>query len=368
MKLPFRSAVVLLLLAGCNVSKEGAGGTAAGSQGVTLDGSLTRGWTAADEEIRVPIWLGDEDHGALVMPMWRGAAAGIEDYIFTPPDHDCANARGLFRLDWNAATNTVRYQLKFKKVPVKPEVKRTEGVDFFFNPWHDAAKDFKNGGYRFWTILSAQGLLNDFYYDAATLLLVGSEWDFPGGQPAGTIKISVPVFALQASRLMFPDPDGQIFHEYTVPYDHPTVEGGAYSFGLATYLPLDLCEGHPVQPTLGQLRTWVSPWLPPNQPGYQFTFKDLLERGLVFDTTVDENKPFPQTDGYLPYIFSGVAFIGNEPVFQGGIPSGYRNNLGAVILQVAPGIVPLQGGNGPGCHSSVVDPQYLHGPRFCEMH
>src|SRR5262245_18653575 len=123
MKLPFRSAAVLLCLTSCHVSKEdaGRGGIAASVNGIALDGSLTRGWTAADEEIRVPIWLGDEDHGALVMPMWRGAAAGIEDYIFTPKDGDCANARALFRLDWNVATNTVRYQLKFKKVPVKPE-------------------------------------------------------------------------------------------------------------------------------------------------------------------------------------------------------------------------------------------------------
>jgi len=338
-----------------------------GSRQHALDGALTPGWTQADEQLLIPVWMGDDDKGSLLSPMWRGAAAGIEDYVYTPPDGDCGNAKGVFRIDWDKQANTVRYQLKYKKVPVRPSVTRTEGVDFFSDPFHLAPKDFKNGGYRFWTILSAQGLLNDFYYDAGTLLLVGSQWDFPGGQPAGTIKISVPVFALQATKLMFPKQDGTMFHEYTVPYNRPTVEGGAYGFGLATYIPLDLCEGHPVQPTLGQLRTWVSPWIAPGAPGYDFSFKDLLKRGLVFDTTVDENKPFPETNGFEPYVFSGVAFIGNETVFQGGIPSGYRNNLGAVILQVAPGIVPLEGGNGPSCHSFVIDPQYLHGPRFCEM-
>ncbi|HEX9940413.1 MAG TPA: hypothetical protein VGG03_00235 [Thermoanaerobaculia bacterium] len=330
-----------------------------------LDGALAPGWTQADEDMLVPVWLGDDDRGALVSPMFRGTAAGIEDYVFTPPDGDCANARGVFRIDWDKQANTVRFQLKYKKVPVRPAVHRTEGVDFFSNPHHDAPKDFVNGGYRFWTIIT-QGGINDFYYDARTLLFAGSQWDFPGGQPAGTIRVSIPVFALQSTKLMLANRDGSLFHEYTVPYDRPTVEGGAYSFALAAYIPLDLCEGHPVQPTLGQLRAWVSPWLPPGTPGYEFSFRDILKRGLVFDTTVDERKPFPRTNGFEPYVFSGVAFIGNETVFQGGIPSGYRNSLQAVILQVAPGIVPLEGGNGPGCHSFVVDP-HIHGPRFCEM-
>jgi hypothetical protein len=334
---------------------------------LALDGALTPGWTQADEDLLVPVWLGDDDRGALVSPMFRGNSAGIEDYVFTPDDHDCQNARGVFRIDWDKEANTVRYQLKYKKVPVRPAVRRTEGVDFFPDPLHDAPKDFVNGGYRFWTILSAQGLINDFYYDANTLLFVGSQWDFPGGPPAGTIRVPIPVFALQSTALLFPNLDGSMFHEYTVPYDRPTVEGGAYSFGVATYVPLDLCEGNPVQPTLGQLRPWVGPWLPPGTPGYEFSFRDMLKRGLVFDTTVDENKPFPATHGFEPYVYSGIAFIGNQPVFQGGVPSGYRNDLQAVILQVAPAIVPLEGGNGPGCHSFVVAP-HVHGPRFCASH
>lgn len=329
-----------------------------------LAGALTPGWTERDEAMLVPVWLGGDDRGALLSPLFRGTAAGIEDYVFTPPDGDCKNARGVLRIDWDKAANTVRYQLKLKKVPVRPEVHRTLGVDFFPDPYHPAPKDFVNGGYRFWTILSAQGLLNDFYYDPATLLFLGSQWDFPAGPPAGAIKISVPVFALQSTQLLFANRDGSLFHEYTVPYDRPTVEGGAYGFGLATYIPLDLCEGNPVQPTLGQLRPWASPWLPPGTPGYELSFRDLLKRGLVFDLTVDENKPFPETHGFEPYVYSGIAFIGNETVFQGGVPSGYRNDISAVILQVAPGITPLEGGNGPGCRSHVVDP-HLHGPRLC---
>lgn len=125
MKLPFRCAVVVLVAAGCPVAIGAAEETAASSSELALDGALTPGWTQADEDVLVPVWLGDDDRGALVSPMFRGTAAGIEDYVFTPADHDCQNSRGVFRIDWDKQTNTVRYQLKFKKVPVRPEVHRT---------------------------------------------------------------------------------------------------------------------------------------------------------------------------------------------------------------------------------------------------
>jgi hypothetical protein len=347
---------VLALLGGCQAAE-----SRAESSQLALEGSLGQHWTPVDEALKAPIWLGDNDRGALVMPMYRGAAVGLEDYVFTPPDQDCMNARGTLRIDWNRQTNKVRYQLKYKKVPVNPDVHRTEGVDFHTNPIYDRPKDIEDGGYRLWTILTAQSAIKHFYYDAGTRLFVGSEFDFPGGQPPGTIMVPIPVFTLFVTKLMFPRPDGSMFHEYTVSYDNVTNEGGAYAYAFTTYIPLDLCQSNPVQPTLGQLRTWVGPWL----SGPPISWLDVLKRGPVFDTTVDENKPFPETNSFPPYVFTGIAFIGNEPVFQGGVPSGWRNNVASVILQVAPGIRPLEGGgNGPNCSSFVVDP-HITGPNVC---
>jgi hypothetical protein len=354
MKLPLCLAGAFLVV-GCRASDGGLG-----SRELSIEGPLAHPWTQVDETLTGVIWLGDPERGALIAPMYRGASDGVEDYIFTPDDHDCQNARGVMRIDWDRRANTVHYQVKYKKVPVHPAVHRTEGVDFFENPLHGAPKDFENGGYRFWTVLSAQTSLKSFYYDFS-LHFVGSEFDFPNGPPPGTIPVSIPVFTLWTTQLMFADPDGSLFHEYTVPYDHVTLEGGAYDLAYATYIPLDLCMSNPVQPTLGQLRPWVGPWL----TGQTFTWKQVLDKGPIFDTTVDENQPFPQTHGFEPYIYSGIAFIGNQPVFQGGIPNGYRNDIDSVILQVAPAVRPLEGGNGPGCHSSIVDP-HLTAPRFCE--
>src|SRR5215208_4418640 len=119
MKLPFQCAVVLSLMAICHGSAAGAEGAAASSGELALDGELTPGWTQDDEDMLVPVWLGDDDRGALVSPMFRGTAAGIEDYVFTPDDRDCRNARGVFRIDWDEQANTVRFQLKYKKVPLR---------------------------------------------------------------------------------------------------------------------------------------------------------------------------------------------------------------------------------------------------------
>ncbi len=357
-----RSLVYLLTGALALACQNAPGETNAQSQS-TLSGSLSRVWTKKDDKLTAPVWLGNEDKGALIMPLWRGAATGIEDHLFTPPDGDCTDTRGLMRVDWNSEENTVRYQLKFKKVPVHPSVHRTEGVDYFPNPIYGAPKDFEDGGYRFWTLLTAiTGVTVRFYYDFTTLKYIGSEYDFPEGPPPA-IGLDLPVFTLFTTHLIFPEEDGSMYKEYTVPYDAVTVEGGAYSFAYATYIPLDLCQAHPVQPTLGQLRTWVGPWLPPEEAP---TWRDVLKNAPAFDLTADENKPFPETNGFEPYVFSGIAFLGNNPNFQGGVPNGYRASLPSLILQVAPGIRPIEGGNGPNCKPTLIDP-HVTAPRFCEM-
>ena len=361
MRLPFQaaSAVLLLFFFGCH-APEGAG--TQNSSEFALEGTLDPQWTSADDQLTAPIWSGNDEEGSLLAPMYRGASDGTEDYIYAPPNGDCTDARGVFRIDWSKSANTVRYQVKYKKIPAHPSIHRTEGVDFFSDPVHLAPKDFNNGGYRFWTILSAQTLLNDFYYSSTTLEFIGSQYDFPAGQPVGSIKVQIPVFGLLTNHLMFPKNDGSLFREWTMPYDRVQVEGGPWSLGIATYIPLTLCESNEFQPISGQLRPWAGPWLTQDQ--LSMSWGEMLQRGMVFDTTVDENQPFPELFGYEPYIYSGVAFIGNQPAIQGGVPRGWRNNLASEIQQVAPVIRQLEGGAGRGCYPFVLDP-HLHGHNVC---
>jgi hypothetical protein len=327
-------------------------------------GSSDQAWTPFDEGLVAPIWLGDDERGGLIAPLYRGAAVALEDFVFVPPDHDCTDSRATLRLEWDSRKNQVHFQIKYKKVPVRPSVHRTEGVDFFTNRAHRSPASFDDGGFRFWTILTAPtGLTKKFYYDAVTFQFVGSEYDFPSGPPATAFPISLPVFTLFGSKLYFANDDGTMFHEYTVPYDHVTAEGGVYALAYTSFIPFDLCESNSVQPTLGQLRPWASPWQPPSLGP---SWRDVLHQGPAFDTTVDENQAFPDTFGFEPYVYSGIAFIGNAVAPQGGIPNGSVVHIGSLIQQVAPPLRPIVGGNGVGCQSFVVEP-HVTAPRFCEM-
>jgi hypothetical protein len=322
-------------------------------------------WTQADEQILAPVWAGNDDQGSVYLPLWRGAAAAIEDYVFAPPDGDCRPLKGTVRVDWDSTANTVHFLVKLRGVPVHPAVHRTSGVDFFPNAFFRPPIDIDNGQYRFWTILSSVANFALFYYRLSDFQLVGSQYDFPGGQPAGTLAVASPVFAIAPSHLMQPDEDGFVVHEWTVAYDHFTVEGGLFSFSYFTFVPQDLCQGSQYQLAISQLRPYATPWLPPSQA---FSWRAMLHLGLTFDTTVDDaSQTYPQTDGFPPYVESGVAFLGNAAAVQGGIPRGWRISIPSLITQVAPPIRQVPNGDGLGCQAYIVDP-HLTGPNFCAGH
>src|SRR5262249_54630096 len=153
---------------------------------------------------------------------------------------------------------------------------RTEGVDWWDNPFHPAPKDFEKSAYKFWIIFNSFQTPT-FYYDVQTLALKGSELDFPGGPPPGTFPIQIPDYMLASSSLMRPDKNGFIHHSWTIPYDHVNVEGGYYSVARVTFVPFDLCLSIPGQPGLGQARPYAR-WQPIGSQGP--SWKQALQSGL----------------------------------------------------------------------------------------
>lgn len=318
-------------------------------------------WTAVDEAILAPVWAGDNDHGSIYIPLWRGANAGIEDLVYAPPDGDCRGIKGTLRVDWDKAANTVHFTLKGKNIPPAPVVYRTEGVDFWYNPFHQRPKDLIDTGYRIWAIF---GTINTeatpFYYDANTKLLLGSSYDFPGGPPPNSITVGLPVLPLVSSSIVNPDQNGKLLHQYTIPYDHLTQEGGHVGAAIATYLPLDLCQSNQYDVTAGQLRGYVHAWLP---AGTGPSWDQVLRSGLIFDMTIeDKTIPYPNNDP--PYVFSGVSLISNMPAVHGGTPNGYHFHLDTAFRNVAPFIGPIVGGNGLGCQPFLATP-HVSGPNYC---
>lgn len=317
-------------------------------------------WTDVDDNLIAPVWVGDDDQGAVYMPLYRGAATAIEDITYTPPDHDCRVFHATARIDWDSSTNRVNVLLKYLNIPVSPFVHRTEGVDWFPNPFHDTPPAFDDGAYRFWIITGATTRSANFWYDGATHQLQGSDFNFPSGPPAGAFPVRLPIFVLSASRLFQANPTGPLtVHEYSIPYDAITAEASTYSGVEITFAPLDICQGNPVQPIAGQLRPVVSPWLHES-----VSWRTVLRSALAVDTTVEENRIFTGNEGFPSYVYAGSAFLGNLPATQGGIPNGYRLSLPSIIQNVAPVIRPVTGGNGLGCVQSLNDP-HVTGPNLC---
>jgi hypothetical protein len=320
-------------------------------------------WTAADDAIVVPVWAGDYDHGALYTPLWRGAFPGVEDYVYTPPGADCSDVKGTVRVDWDSTANTVHFLIKTRGLPAHPTVQRTEGVNWFPAPFHAAPKDVLVSAYRLWIVVTSTTHTANFFYDPASLSLLGSDLDFPSGPPS-PVSISIPILALSDSLGFDIGADGHASHQYTVPYDRFTTEGGFYAFTYATFAPTDLCEAAPFQPDISQLRPYVSAWQPPSAG---MSWKTMLSKGIGFDIQIDDaSQDLSATGGNLPYGYSGISVAGNVPAFKGGIPKGQAMSIVAAFRNVGPAIEPVVGGDGPGCHSYVFEP-HVTAPRFCEL-
>jgi hypothetical protein len=318
-------------------------------------------WTAADDAIIAPIWKGDDFHGSLYAPLFRGAIPGLEDYIYSHPSGDCSGLKGTLRIDWDSAANTVHYLVKGKGFPLHPVVHRTEGVDYFPDQFHNAPKDIDVGAYRLWTVQASVTTKVNFYFDPATLNVLGSSFDFPSGPPPA-IPVQFPAFRSTGSQIFSPDANGFISHEYTVAYDHLTTEGGMFSASYVTFTPLSLCFAAPLQPEISQLRPFASPWQPPSDG---LSWHQMLQTGVAFDIQVDDaSNPYTELGGNLPYIYSGISVAGNVATMRGGVPNGWAMSILGAIRNVGPPLYPIPGGNGPGCTSYLAEP-HVSAPNYC---
>jgi hypothetical protein len=319
-------------------------------------------WSKADDRIVAPIWLGNNNVGSLYTPLWRGGFPGMEDYVYTPPGGDCSGVKGTVRVDWDVNANTVHFLVKAKGLPSNPSVTRTNGVDWWPDAFHPAPQNVTNGKYRLWVIRTATTHPGTFYYDPSNLQLLGSNVDFPNGAPS-PVSIQIPMLLLTDSLAFDVGADGYVSHQWTIPYNQVTGEGGTFAHAYGTFAPNNLCEAAPLQPDISQLRPYVSQWQPPSAG---VSWASILAGGLGFDIQVEDASPQPpQYAGHLPYIFGGISVAGNVTAIRGGVPNGYSMSIVAAFRNVAPPIEPVIGGNGPGCSSYVFEP-HVTAPLYCQ--
>jgi len=349
-----------------------------------LAGPAVATWTAADCRLIAPVWTGDDDKGQLFAPLWHGVTAGIEDWIPPVPEGSPTDPKGTVRIDWDKTADTVSYTLKLHHVPVSPLVRRIDGGDpeitdpadprhfipppqatWWRNKFHDAPKDLPvnpsdGTAYRLWTIFTTFNTRTMlFFYDAQSLMLLGSALDFPDGAPAGSVAVGIGVAQLVSSALLYPGADGSAVRQYTVGYNKVTTEGGFYGFFVAAFVPHNLCRINPYQPALGQLRPYASKWQPVAQAN---SWDVILRNGLLFDLTVEEGRPdVPPAgnDQNQEYIYGGAAFLNNVPSLQGGVPWGWHFNIPGAIQNVQPMIFQV-----PRLDGFVSNPR-VTAPLFC---
>lgn len=280
-----------------------------------------------------PYGKGDIEKGELSVELFRGAAVPFE-LMVVPTPCDCAGHLEL-EIEWDASDNEVEIELEgdHGSLEAFPDVDRTAGVNWEFNPFFADPEDIVDGRYQLW-IIGSGGPISIFYYDPATLDLMGSQYDFAVPPPA--IPVFFPTLYMVSTPMFQPDGSGEVDEHWTFAYD-AMVRGDfpQYAHHVVSFPPPNLCGASADRLDLSTLRTYVSNPLPAAQAR---PFSDFLRDGLLFDVTIEPSSYFsdpPKTTTIATY--SGATAAG------GGVPEGWTFDIDAAFMNVAPPIRPWPG-------------------------
>lgn len=284
----------------------------------------------ADQAFQEGRSFGDVHEGKMEIPLYWSAATAPEVYSVAMPG-DCQRSINL-TMRWDEEQDWLKVRLKGKHVLMPhPTVTRVPGVTFFPNPFWPEQAAYTNGRYQLWFISPSEEI--HFYYDGATLDLVGSNHDFPS-QPPGTIDVPIPGIKVLGSDFFQPDANGNLDVEFTWSYsglvrlDRPEL-----SHMFVSFPPHNLCESNPYRYDLSTTRGYISA---PRPAAEARPFSAYFENGVIFQITIEP----PQYPVEPPRDTQAVAYS-NATGFGGLIPRGYTFDIDAFFSNVAPGIKPL---------------------------
>jgi hypothetical protein len=308
----------------------------------------------AQGEPPLPYSEGDVHKGKLKMPLHRGNTLPFELTVPATPN-DCQNPL-ILTMEWDEGDNELVVSLEGDgALEPHPSIFRTEGVDFFPNAFNPQIEDVVDGRYQLW-LVSAAGPLLLFYYQLPTLDLIGSELDFEE-PPPNTIAIAFPTLYLTATSLFQPDENGDVDVSFTWEYDdmirHDRPD---LSHFYATFPPPNLCLANPDRLDLSTLRPYISDPRPAEEAR---PWSDWLRGGMLFDVTVEPPEYFVEPPR--------VTFIGTHQgttAVGGGVPNGWKLDIDAAFMGVAPPIRPWQGA---GLCEQTFEPVHDPGIDFCAL-
>ena len=319
---------------------------------VALAVSLVASVAIAQPKDLGPYGKGNAQEGELHVELYRGAAVPFELMVIATPN-DC---RSHLELDikWSEKANKVKVHLHGKDALERyPDVDRTQGVDFFPNPFFPEPEDIVDGRYQLW-LVSASGPLLTFYYSGSNLDLLGSELDFES-PPPGSIPVEFPSLYLFSTPLFQPNHKGDVNLKWEFAYDGATRgDRPEFAHHIVTFPPPNLCLADPHRLDLSTLRPYISAPFPADEAR---PWSDYLRGGLLFDVTVEPAEYYmepPLTT--LAATYSGGTAVG------GAIPNGWSLDIDAAFMNVAP---PIKRWSGAGTCQNVHEGIHTQDLNFC---
>jgi len=177
------------------------------------------------------------DEGSFEVPLRLGLAAPNEVRIEEPVQ--CRpEAKATARISYSKRRNEVVLEADYDGLPYRMSYTRPEDISTPYNQFPQSVQD---GKWQIWFVGRLLNFRTTFYYDAATLQLIGHEQDLPGGPPPNSIPVQLPTLHMFGTPLFEGTPDGKAHVRFTFRYDQMLDEvgrGGVYY----SFVPYNLCK------------------------------------------------------------------------------------------------------------------------------
>jgi hypothetical protein len=165
-------------------------------------------------------------------------ATGGENEVAIIEPMMCAGSAKA-KLTYSKSRNTVDLELDFDhSLPYRMSYTRPNDIS---TPYNQFPTSVQNGKWQVWFFEKLFSLHTTFYYDPATLNLIGSANDFDiSTLPANVIAVDVLTLQMVSSPLFEGKPDGSGHIHIQFAYDHLIDKDGNGGMQVA-YLPYNLC-------------------------------------------------------------------------------------------------------------------------------
>jgi len=178
------------------------------------------------------------DEGVIEFPLQTGFAAPDEVAIEEPSM--CNGGSATVRFTYSKSHNTVRFEAVFKGLPYRMSYTRPDDLSTQWNQWPTSITE---GVWQIWLVGKMFTRYSNFYYDAATLDLIGNEFDLAktGGPPPGSFPVSLPVLHMIETPLFEGQPNGDAYTCVDYAYNNMVDDLGTGGT-MQTYAPKKLCR------------------------------------------------------------------------------------------------------------------------------